>query len=107
MRLPFDYDPLSGAVSTFEHDESEGRIIIHRAADVQPVIDRNKELANHTDGWNAARDMRLAASIPIDVAYIWLRRYGVRAWRKEDWPAVRRLLNDGEWRYLRTNHFML
>lgn len=99
----FDYDPLSGAVETFDYDESSDTAIIHRSADVQPIIDRNKELENHSDPYNAARDMKLVASIPMEVALIWLQRYGIMAWKKEHWSKVRRLLNDNEWKYLRTS----
>jgi hypothetical protein len=104
----FDYDPLTGAVETFDYDESSDTAIIHRSADVQPIIDRNKALANHTDGWTSAeKDMRHAASIPIEVCLLWLQRYGICAWKKEHWPKVRQLLNDNEWRYLRTNEFII
>jgi hypothetical protein len=37
------------------------------------------------------------------VALLWLQRYGVDVYRREHWPAVRRLLNDPDWRYLRTS----
>lgn len=108
MSLYLDTDPLSGAVSTFDYDENEQTAIIRRVCDVTAIIDNNKELANHTDGWiGEGRDMRHAASVPIDVAYLWLEKYGVRAWRKEDWPFVRKLLNSNEWRYLRVQEFML
>jgi len=36
-----------------------------------------------------------------------LQRYGVRVWDKNHWPAVRRLLNDSEWRHLRCQHFII
>jgi hypothetical protein len=108
MSLLLDIDPLSGAIETFDYDEASDMIIIKRRCDVQPIIDRNKELANHTDGWvGRGHDVRLAASIPIEVAYKWLNELGVNCWKKEHWPAVRKLLNSSEWRYLRTNHFRL
>lgn len=108
MKRFLDYDPYAGATEIFEYDHANDRAIIHRSADVQPVIDRNKILANHTDGWTSReKNMRHAARIPIDVALIWLRRYGVQCWRKDHWPAVRRLLNDSEWRYLRVQNFIL
>ena len=108
MALYLDRDPLSGAIETFEYDENDDLCIIKRQADVQPVIDRNKELQNHTDGWvGQGRDMRLAASTPIDVALLWLQKYGVSCWKAEHWPYVRRLLNSNEWRHLRTNTFYL
>jgi hypothetical protein len=107
-----DIDPHSGAVETFDYDDGEETIVIRRQCDVAPIIDRNKALANH-GVWDDRShgvdgpDLRLAASIPIDVAYLWLQRYGVRAWLKEDWPKVRRLLNDGEWQYLRVREFVI
>jgi hypothetical protein len=108
MSLLLDIDPLSGAIETFDYDEHTDTIIIKRTCDVQPIIDRNKELDNHSDGWvGEGRDMRLAASIPTEVAYKWLVEKGVNCWRKEHWPAVRKLLNDPEWRYLRTGSFRL
>jgi hypothetical protein len=45
---------------------------------------------------------RKVASIPNAVAMIWLTRYGVDVFKKDHEPAVRRLLNDPEWRHLRT-----
>lgn len=99
----FDYDPMTGAVETFDYDESSDIAIIHRSADVQPIIDANKELANHSDGWSVDKDMRHAARIPVEVALIWLQRFGVCAWKKEHWPRVRQLLNDVEWQHLRAS----
>lgn len=98
-------DPLSGAVETFEYDEAEDLCIVKRTADVQPVIDRNKSYHLESDGRTG--DMRLAASIPVDVALLWLQRYGVSCWRADHWPAVKRLLEDPDWRYLRPTSFRL
>jgi len=102
----FDRDPLTGAVEHFEYDHAEDKVLIHRTADVQPVIDRNKELANHSDGKHPELGWH-AASIPIDVAYKWLVEHGVSVWKKEHWPQVRRLLNSNEYRYLRIKNFIL
>jgi hypothetical protein len=107
MPILFDVDPEYGAYETFDYDNDNGRVTIRRICDVQPIIDRNKELQNHTDCWNEAKDMRLAASIPNEVALMWLNDYGVNCWRKEHWPAVKKLLNSNEWKYLRTNTFYL
>lgn len=107
MKRLFDVDPLTGAVQHFEVDHANGgRVLIHHGSpDLQPHIDLNKELANHTDGkselgWHAA-------SIPVDVAYKWLIEHGVSVWEKEHWPQVKRLLNSNEYRHLRVKHFML
>ena len=109
MSILLDRDPDSGTVETFEFDETTETAIIRRVGDVQPIIDWNKEAENHgthtpTPG---DLDMRLAARIPIEVAYLWLQKYGICAWKKEHWDKVKRLLNDGEWRYLRCNGLVL
>ena len=106
-----DIDPLSGTVETIECDESTGDFAIRRVGDVQPIIDRNKELLNHGEGCRDHQrgdlDMRLVASIPIEVVYLWLQKYGICAWKKDHWDKVKALLNDNEWRYLRTNSLVL
>ena len=100
-------DPLTGAVEHFKYDPDGDRCVIRRTADVEPVIEANKRL-NDSDGWNRDRSMRLAARIPSEVQLLWLQQYGVRAWDKNHKPAVRRLLNDPEWRYLRVGrHFII
>ena len=108
MSWYLDTDPYSGAVETFDYDENTDTVIIKRTCDVQPVIDFNKETANHTDGWiGDGRDLRRAARIPMEVALKWYVEEGIRCWRKEDWPAVRKKLNSIEYRDLRSNHFRL
>lgn len=108
MREIIDVDPWSGATTTLDYDESDDRLIIKTLCDVQPVIDQNKELQNHWDGWvDKQRTMRLAASIPVTIAHKWLVEHGVSCWRKDHWPAVKKLLNDPDYRYLRVNHFIL
>lgn len=106
----FDVDTLSGAVETFDYDESTDTAIILRSADVEPIIERNKTLLSH--GGRGPRvagepEMIHVASIPIDVSYLWLQRFGVRAWDKNHWPEVKRLLNSNEWRYLRVREIYL
>jgi len=108
MALLLDTDPLTGAVETFEFDEADDRVVLRRYCDVQPAIDKNKAAHLDGDGWvGRGRDMRLAASIPLDVALLWLQKYGVSCWKAEHWPAVKRLLEDPEWRYLRPHSFRL
>ena len=107
MARYLDHDPLTGAVETFEYDEMADRCIIHRKADVGPIIETNKRLqTSDCTGWTGPeKDMRLAARIPIDVALLWKQLYGVDVMLAEHGQAVLRLLNSNEWRYLRTNTF--
>ena len=101
----FDRDPEAGTWETFSFNEDTNEITIRRYADVQPVLDANKGYHLYGDG--KGKDMWLAASIPDTIALKWLREYGVNAWRASDWPAVKKLLNDPENRYLRPTSFKL
>lgn len=101
-------DANTGAIETFEYDESNDTFAIgRRSLDLQPIIDHNKYLSNHESTWDRVKEARLVANIPIDVTYVWLQRYGVRAWDRNHWSAVRRLLNDSEWRYLKCQNVII
>jgi hypothetical protein len=108
MKRHFESDPDNNAVETFEYDESEDKAYIHRVADVSSLIEQNKRFQNDgSDGYNKARDMVHQAHIPIDVIYLWMTKYGVNVFDKDHMPAVKRLLNSNEWRFLRVNHLIM
>ena len=86
-------------------DDATGNITIRRWADVEPAIDANK--AAHLDGDGKTGDMWLAARIPVEVANLWKQLYGIDAYKAEHWPAVRKLLQDPDWRYMRPTTFRL
>jgi hypothetical protein len=100
-------DPTTGAVEHFKYDAAEDRCIIRRTVDHAPIIEANKRLASEWDGWNKDRSMRLAARITPDIQLEWLQKYGIRAWDRNHRPAVLRLLNSNEYRYLRIGHFII
>ncbi len=71
--------------------------------DVEPILDLNKAAFNDgTMGYTPSRDMRKIAEIPLVVAEKWRNELGVDVFDKNHAPAVKRLLNDPEWLYLRT-----
>jgi hypothetical protein len=98
-------DPATGVYETFEYDDATGNITIRRYADVQDVIDANRSY--HLDGNGKGKDAWLAARIPETIAQDWLVTKGVNAWTAEDWPAVKKLLNDPDFRHLRPTSFKL
>ncbi len=105
MRL-LDVDPFTGAREYFDYDEATDSITIHKVADVEGVLERNKRLQADTgDLWKhhdkQDLDMRLAASIPTIIIEKWKRELGVDVFDAGHWPAVRRLLNDPDWRWLK------
>lgn len=104
-KRPFDYDPLTGATETFSYDEDSDRCVIERTENVGPLLEQNKRAQNEDRG--ETDGMVHVAAIPTAVIYEWLTRYGVNIWDKNHMPAVKRLLNSSDYRYLRVNHMIL
>lgn len=100
-----DHDPLTGARQYYGVDADGQEYLIDEfdRGDTRAIVDQNKRI----EGAGMGKDMRLAASIPVAVQYEWIDKYGVNMWDKNHAPAVKRLLNSNEYRYLRVNHFML
>lgn len=94
-------------VEVWYHAQPDGTFVIETRQDVTPILERNKALQSLGDGYSPSRDIARVASIPIVVQYEWLRRYGVEVFNPDHEPWVRRLLNDSEWRYLRTSEIQL
>ncbi|OWJ67444.1 hypothetical protein [Inquilinus limosus] len=93
-----------GAVVERLHFASDDSFAVETAQDVEPTLEANKRLrADNPSGMGVTREWQHVASIPPVVQMIWLEKYGIRAWDKDHWPAVLRLLNDGEWSLLRTS----
>lgn len=103
MKRLLDYDPLTGLAEYHDYDPLTDRTTIEYVQDAAPILERNKALHNHDDrGWSPSRDMRRAASIPDIIVLKWLKEDGINVFDRDHWPAVKRKLNDPEYRYLRT-----
>lgn len=81
---------------------ADGTFTVSATQDVEAILERNKELQNHSDGYTPSRDLRYVAEIPLVVAEEWMKKYGVDVLDPNHKAAVRRLLNSNEYRYLRT-----
>lgn len=94
----------TGHVKTYwEKDQSSDLNIITTVQDCEPVLERNKSLARHFDGYTPSREMRHIASIPMGVIPI-LQKMGLmdKAYQITDRAKFRRWLNDPENMYFRT-----
>lgn len=100
-----DHDPLTGISQYFAVDGEGQEYIIDRInrASTKAVLDQNQRL----EGEGMGKDLRLAASIPPEVQFDWLDRYGIEFWNPAHKEGVKRLLNSNEYRYLRVNHFII
>jgi len=93
-----------GAVIERVHFAPDESFAIETVQDVEPTLEHNKRLRNdNPSGMGPTREWQYVASIPPVVQMIWLQQYGIKAWDKDHWPAVLRLLNSSEWSQLRTN----
>lgn len=102
MKALFDQSPVFGT-EIFHADEMTGDFTIETRSDVAPVIDNNKRLATAGDGYGPTRELRRIASIPLNVIALWKEKYGVDVFNRDHNDGVKRLLNDPDWRYLRTS----
>lgn len=76
--------------------------------DVEPLLDYNKAKQSAGREYYASdNEMWKVASIPVTVQYEWLRRYGVDPLHPEHHDLLARLLNDPEWRYLKTAEIII
>ena len=89
---------------TVDYDEIDDRVVIRRYQDVEPFLEANKRLQNADYASRRGEWMRHVAAIPDIIVNKWLIEDGINALKKEHWPAVRRKLNDPDWRWLRTHH---
>src|SRR5262245_44099135 len=102
-RRLLDVDPVTRVAEYHHYDAASDRTVIETVQDVAPILERNKALRNADDrGWSASYDLRRAATIPDIIILKWRKEYGIDVFNRNHWPAVKRLLNDPEWRYLRT-----
>jgi len=83
-------------------EDSDGSLVVHREADVEPLLEANKALYTSGDGYTPSREMRRAASIPMAIVEKWKNELGIDVLNPDHLPAVRRLLNSNEYLYLRT-----
>jgi len=101
-RISLGKDPLTGIENFHSYDPDTNITYIEAVQDVEPIIERNKALANTEHGQIGRKQCWWhAASIPNVVIAQWLKE-GVNFYDKEHWPAVKRKLNSPEYRYLRT-----
>ena len=106
MKRLFDYDPYTGIKEVFE--ATDDGFLIHTTQDVEPFIEHNKKLqGSGKDYWKSGGEWRHEATIPIGVQYHWLTKYGIDVWDPNHKDAVTKLLNDPDWRYLKTAEIII
>lgn len=99
-------NPDTGVVKMMTVEDDN--VLVRTVQDAEPILRLNAEKRSHGRPYYARDpDLHRLASIPIGVAYAWLTQYGVEAWNPDHLPKVVKLLNDPEWRYLKTADVVL
>ncbi len=102
MRLRHAEIVLGGVRRTFVDDA--GNVADQLVADCTDQIDANKRHANGDHSPIAPWLGDKVASIPLVIVEKWANELGVNVFDRSHWPKVKQLLNDPDWRYLRTTH---
>lgn len=86
------------------HDQLTDETIISYTADSTPVLERNKKMQNDDEYTKQGMKDEFwhYASIPVMVQMDWLINHGVDIYNKDHGPRISKLLNDPEYRYLKT-----
>ena len=103
MKKLLGNDYLTGISTYHSYDHHTKITTIESMQDVEPFIEKNKALHN-TDYQRQGikNEWMHAATIPNIVQMKWLKEYGVDIYNKEHMPKIRKLLNDPDYRYLKT-----
>lgn len=96
-----NYDAFTGVRKDYRHD-GNGGIEVRMSQDVAPLLDQNKAMANHNDGYSQSRELRRVASIPAVVRLKWINEDGFDCMDPANQDKLARKLNDPDYAYLRT-----
>jgi hypothetical protein len=104
MKRFLEYDPFSGITTSFEYDSMTDTTILHREQDISKMLDMNKALQNEDE--HTKRGIKSGwwhyANIPNIIIEKWLNELGVNVYDKDHEKKVYSLLNQPEYRYLKT-----
>lgn len=98
------YDPSTGLNTWHDYDDQTDTTIISYSADSTPILEQNKAMANDDDFTRQGikGDWWLYASIPVEIQMKWMIEQGIDIYKKEHGRRVSKLLEDPQYRYLKT-----
>lgn len=98
------WDGTEHGMATWWHENGEDDgWSVEYVQDTADLLDLNKEAQNHCNPWNADRDVRMVARIPLIVITKWRNELGIDYWNPDHQDAVNRLLDSSDWRWLRVD----
>jgi hypothetical protein len=99
---PFELPDLGQGIRYGWQDDGAGGGTVVSQQNHEPILEQNKAMATHNDGYTPSRDMRRVASIPMLLIHKWLTEEGWDAFAPENSDKLKATLNSSEYLYLRT-----
>jgi hypothetical protein len=94
----------NGVVETNSLDEQTGLLTVCKSEDVEPLIDRNKELANtRATDIGIKKGLWHYASIPVTIQYELLTKFGLSIHNRHHFGQILEKINS-EYPALKTTH---
>lgn len=90
-------------VDYFFRDNEDGTYTVLSTQENDPILERNRAMANHNDGWSPSRDLRREGSVPFSLIEKWKREDGVNVLHRDGQDYLKAKLNSYDWSYLRTS----
>ena len=85
------------------HDDADDRLIVERTQDCDEIVSAAKRAeADFDRGTYLRSDMVRVATVPNVVIEHWMKKYGLNPMDPDDTKKILSLLNDPDWRYLKT-----
>ena len=97
--LPFLNDP---GIKRQWIDNEDGTVTVTQTQDCEAILDRNKAMMTHNDGYTPSRDIQRIASIPNTLIHKWLVEEGWNALDPKYGDRLKKKLNDPDYAFLRT-----
>lgn len=103
MRL-LDYQADTKTSIWFGYDDEKDKVLLYEEQDVEPYIEAAKQLQNDPEYSKKGikNDWWHYGHIPMGIVHKWKVEKGVDVFNKDHVKAVLKLLNDPEYRWLKT-----
>lgn len=94
-------DETDGIVEELHFDDGEGKAIIHRTADIEPLLDANQDAFNEGLVNKRCEFRRVASFDPVTIMEL-TRIHGADPFKRGNEKLLERILNDPDLRKFRT-----
>ena len=89
-------------IAHFRRNNGDGTVSYLAVQENDQILDANKAMATHNDGYSASREMRRVASIPLGLIQHWKEVEGWDAFDPANSAKLMQKLNSSDFQMLRT-----